>query len=401
MLRDLFPRRHRHYEDSPFAGELEAFAEWLRTIGYSKSSTNRHLCRLDQALTHCNAAQPGGTFKEADLQEAFASQQSSEPDRGTQQAFRHFLTVVGRLKTTEPPGPLEVLCQHYLRHLADARGFTAATIQQHEATVNDFLSRGLPEGHELPAVIPADVERYLQLRSKEVKRQTLQHIVGHLRSFLRFCGDRGEAAEGLDSIDTPRTYRGELPPRALDWTLVRKLLASVDRKSRNGWRDYVILHLMAYYGLRPCEVVSLTLSSIDWTGRTLRVEQSKTCSVLVLPLDDRTVRLLRRYLVEGRPGTNRPQLFLRTRSPVGALTHCGVVGIFDKRARQSGLPLQGASSYSLRHAFAIRLLRRGVGVKVIGDLLGHHSLESTCVYLRIDLDMLRAVALPVPTMTAS
>ena len=82
MLRDLFPRRHRHYEDSPFAGELEAFAKWLRTIGYSKSSTNRHLCRLDQALTHCNAAQPGGTFKEVDLQEAFASQQSSEPDRG-------------------------------------------------------------------------------------------------------------------------------------------------------------------------------------------------------------------------------------------------------------------------------------------------------------------------------
>jgi site-specific recombinase XerD len=44
----------------------------------------------------------------------------------------------------------------------------------------------------------------------------------------------------------------------------------------------------------------------------------------------------------------------------------------------------------------MRLLRRGVGVKAIGDLLGHRSLEATCAYLRADIDMLRTVALPVP-----
>ena len=81
------------------------------------------------------------------------------------------------------------------------------------------------------------------------------------------------------------------PPRALDWTLVHRLLASVDRSSSEGWRDYVILHLMAYYGLRPCEVCSLTLDSIDWSARTLRVELRKTHSVLVLPLAVRTARL--------------------------------------------------------------------------------------------------------------
>lgn len=48
----------------------------------------------------------------------------------------------------------------------------------------------------------------------------------------------------------------------------------------------------------------------------------------------------------------------------------------------------------------MRLLGRGVGVKTIGDLLGHQSLESTCVYLRIETDMLRTVALPVPGIAA-
>jgi site-specific recombinase XerD len=121
--------------------------------------------------------------------------------------------------------------------------------------------------------------------------------------------------------------------------------------------------------------------------------------LLVLPLVNRTLRLLRRYLTAGRPNSDLPYLFLRVRSPIQALTHCGVGDVFDYRARESNILLKGMSSYSLRHAFAMRLLRRGVGIKAIGDLLGHRSLEATCVYLRVDTDMLRTVALPLPGIT--
>ena len=54
--------------------------------------------------------------------------------------------------------------------------------------------------------------------------------------------------------------------------------------------------------------------------------------------------------------------------------------------------------YSLRHTFAMRLLTRGVGLKAIGDVLGHRRLDSTCTYLRLDIDMLRDVALEVPNL---
>ncbi len=157
-----------------------------------------------------------------------------------------------------------------------------------------------------------------------------------------------------------------------------------------------MLHLMAYYGLRPCEIVSLRLDSINWSEQTLRVEQRKTRSILMLPLTDRTISDLRRYLQRGRSHTTCPQLFLRARCPAGALTRYAVTDIFEERARQSGLPIAGYSAYSLRHAFAMRLLQRGVGLKTIGDLLGHRNLATTCQYLRLDLDTLREVALPVP-----
>ncbi|MBU0845248.1 integrase [Pseudomonas sp. GW456-12-10-14-TSB6] len=234
-----------------------------------------------------------------------------------------------------------------------------------------------------------------------MKRQSLQHSIARLRAFLRYCFDHGHLRERLYTIDTPRTYRGEAPPRALAWRLVQQLLQSVDRDSKAGWRDYAILHLMAYYGLRPSEIVALTVASIDWTARTLRVDQRKTRSNLIMPLSDQTLRLLKRYLHCGRPGSTRPELFLRVRTPLAPIQHYAVCNLYEKRARQSGLPLDGSSSYCLRHAFAMRLLERGVGVKAIGDLLGHRSLESTCVYLRLQTESLRDVALPLPCRHAA
>jgi integrase len=225
----------------------------------------------------------------------------------------------------------------------------------------------------------------------------MQHVVAHLRAFLRYAFAKGLVKKGLDVIDTPRTYRDELPPRALPWDLVKKLLRSVDRSSKAGWRDYTILHLMACYGLRASEIAALRVDSINWQTKTLYVEQRKTQSDLILPLSDRTLGLLRQYLRRDRADSPIPQLFLRFRRPTGGLSHYAVCDVFYKRADQSGLPLEGHSSYCLRHSFAMRLFQRRVGVKAIGDLLGHRSLEATCVYLRLDASALRPVALPVPS----
>jgi site-specific recombinase XerD len=224
----------------------------------------------------------------------------------------------------------------------------------------------------------------------------MQHWVARLRSFLRFCHAQGLLPQPLDAIDTPRVYRDELLPKALPWATVLQLLHSIDRSQATGWRDYTVLHLMSHYGLRPCEVAALKLDSIEWQTRTLCVEQCKTCSTLTLPLAEQTVQILQQYLQKSRPGSERSELFLRTRGPAGPLMPQAVCDLYRRRATRSGLPLQGSSAYSLRHSFAMRLLDRGVGIKAIGDVLGHRGLETTCVYLRLQLDALRDVALPLP-----
>jgi len=403
MLQEVLPKSHQSYQQPPWAEELKEFGGWLRATGYSANSTRDHLSRLRKALDRTSDFRPSAAFTVARLHEVFQSSglcpSQAARYRGTQRAYQRFLSGRGRLTTPPSCDRFEALLLGYRQYLAELQGFVSATIQQHDATVRDFLSRVLVPNKDLADLTSADIERYVLLKSSEVKRQTLQHTVARLRSFLRYSYERGEIRSQLaETIDTPRTYRGELTPKALDWELVQELLSSIDGASRTGWRDYTILHLMAHYGLRPSEIVTLRRDSIDWRAGVLHVEQRKTRSPLVLPLAPRTLSMLRCYISFGRPGSERPELFLRARSPVGALEGSAVTYLFQKWARRSGLLLDGYSAYCLRHSFAMRLLGRGVGVKAIGDLLGHRSLESTCQYLRLDINMLRQVALPVPNV---
>jgi integrase len=281
--------------------------------------------------------------------------------------------------------------------LIDVRGLSASARCHHKLTLRALLT-GFPCSRSLKKLSRDDVERFILERSRRISRHSLQHEVGQLRAFLRYAHDAGLVRERLDSLDTPRTYRDELPPRALPWPSVLKLLRSIDRASRNGRRDLTILHLIAYYGLRPSEVVALRLESIDWEQGLLQVYQCKTRSPLTLPLDPRTLRVLHDYLQHGRIASadDSPMLFLRARCPFIRLERTCVGDIFRKRMREAGLPDCRKHVYRLRHTFAMRLLGRGVGMKAIGDVLGHHSFYGTSAYLRLDVAMLRGVALQVP-----
>jgi site-specific recombinase XerD len=398
MLTQLFPKVHPRYTVSPSAHWLEGFSDWLTATGYAHKVAQHHIYRLKEVLERHRCVSLTSQFSAAALPVMFDHQRRQPLYRGTQRAFYRFLAQRGSLMIEPEPSRFSRLLARYRHHLTDLRGLSASTIDQHLATILDFLSQAVPVQSRLEDLSAIIVERFVGACGRRVSRQTLQHIVARLRAFLRYCHDQGVVRCPLDAIDTPRAYRDELPPRAVDWGHVQRLLDSVDVASKAGWRDLAMLHLMAHYGLRPSEVVALTIDAIDWRTQQLQVEQCKTRSTLVLPLTDRTVTILRRYLRHGRPPTDHRELFLRVRTPAGPLKHYAPGDVFKKHVQRSGLALQGYSAYSLRHAFAMRLLNRGVGIKAIGDLLGHRTLESTCVYLRLQTDALREVALPVPRL---
>jgi site-specific recombinase XerD len=236
-------------------------------------------------------------------------------------------------------------------------------------------------------------------------------MVAHVRSFLRFLASSGETAIGLDrQIDTPRVYREEQLPKALPWATVQAFLQAINLTTPSGIRDYAIFLLIATYGLRGCDIVALTLDDVAWRSRCLRVQQRKTGQPLWLPLTDEVATALLEYLRRGRPhlGVRRfrrgfqsehPQfreVFLRCCTPAGVLKATAVTEAFQKWSRLSGLKIPFTGVHCLRHSYTVHLLRSGLSLKTIGDLMGHRTLESTCVYLRLAIDDLRDVPLDLP-----
>jgi site-specific recombinase XerD len=302
-------------------------------------------------------------------------------------------------------------------YLEQVRGLASSSIEAHCKTTSALLAH---IGYErcprrLGTLTARDIEAFLCRGGKGLGRRSLQHMVTHLRAFLRFAASKGEAPLGLDrQIDTPRVYREEQLPRALPWEIVQAFLRAIDRTTPAGLRDYAIFLLISTYGLRRSEIVRLTLDDVEWRARRLRIRQRKTGGVLWLPLTDEVATALLDYLRHGRPQLavrhyrrgfqieppKYREVFLRCRTPAGVLQSTAITEAFQAWSRRSGLKIPFQGVHCLRHSYALHLLRSGLSLKTIGDLLGHRSSESTCVYLRLATDDLREVALSFPASAA-
>ncbi len=229
-------------------------------------------------------------------------------------------------------------------------------------------------------------------------RDSFQHPLGYLRSFLRYFASHNKVTRGLGAtIDTPCMYRGERLPRALPWESVQSFLSAIDRSTPMGRRDHAMFLLIATYGLRVSEVAALRLDDIEWRTSRIRVPRPKTKTPLELPLTDEVGTALIDYLRNVRPDVSCREVFVRVRAPAGPLGPTAISEAFQTWMRRWGaLPTSCQGPHCLRHSLAVHLLRQGTSLKAIGDLLGHRSAESTCVYLRLHVEDLRDAALALP-----
>lgn len=397
-LKQVFVRVHFRYDQDRYADDLERFAAWLLQAGYPNKTCRTHLYHVQQALHAIGS--PPGTMLDADvLQRTFLRLARRKPRYGhTRSVYTDFLRSIHQLIEPPPlpPDSVAILVGEFCERLARRRGLSASTISGYRHWIGDFLCLSLSPGQPIGDLTRASVESYIQHRAPTLAARTFRCAILCIFAFLKDCNECGLLPERIDDIDLPRGFRPEQPPRAMPWHHVEQLLASIDRQARTGARDYAILHLMAHYGIRTGEIAVLQLESVNWTARTFTVWQPKTRSTLVLPLHEQTLDILKDYLAKSRPRTTLPWLFLRGAAPLAPMTKYSVSFVFKTRARRSDLPIAQYSSYSLRHGFAQRLFLKGVGMKAIGELMGHRNLVSTSVYLRLQSAMLREVALPVP-----
>ena len=173
------------------------------------------------------------------------------------------------------------------------------------------------------------------------------------------------------------------------------LLEHPDRTTAIGKRDYAIMVLAAQSGLRACDVVRLELGSIDWRTREIRLVQHKTGEPLSLPLEAESGNAIADYILNGRPDSTLPNIFLCHTGVIRPLDARSASGVVSKHMKLVGIPAKRRAFHALRRTFGTRLLQNEVSFEQIQQLLGHRDMDSMKLYLSIDEQGLKQCALPL------
>ena len=289
----------------------------------------------------------------------------------------------------------------YIRTHCVARGLRPLTLAAYEAALLQFREwvRATRDDRPPDALAARDVLAYLE-HLRTVRRNgdsAVNRAVVILRRFYRamvamgHLDYRANPLSGFPSI--------KAAPRKLPVTLsseqVRRLLAEPKPDTVIGLRDRAMLALLYGTGIRASECASLRQGQVDLVQLTITVK-GKGGHERAIPLNPQLAKVLRIYADARGPALPTAPFF---RSRFGRLLSRGSiyerVRTWGQRSRV-GFPL---SPHRLRHTFATHLVRAGVGLVTIRDLLGHRLITSTQVYLHVTADDLRAAAARHPIRT--
>jgi len=293
----------------------------------------------------------------------------------------------------------QALLARYREYLLGARGLTASSARGYVDMVRAFVaSRLVDDGLDWANLRPTDVTGFVLCASRDRAIGSAKLLTTALRSLLGYVHVEGLLPAPLrDIVPAVAGWRLAGLPQSLEPRQVRRLLAACDRRTGVGRRDFAMLMLLARLGMRAGEVRSLALEDIDWRAGELLV-RGKGNRLERLPLPADVGHALAAYLHRGRPTTAQGRtVFVRARAPRRALSSVGVSAAVVAAAARAGL--DRVSAHRLRHTLATELVRAGVPLPEVGQVLRHRRLTTTAIYAKVDRERLRLLARPWPEGT--
>ena len=391
----------------PLARYVSGFVAELEHQGYAPQSVQKHLWQM----AHLSRWMQGNAVETSDLTTATVAQFVRErraagywnlqSERGARPLMEHLRAIgVTPMKETTPitADPVEELLHEFHHYLIAERGLVLGTVRGYETKVRPLLvARAGASRLDLAQLTGADVTRFLLEQSRRQTVASAKNIVTALRALLRFLYLEGKTAVDLGpAVPAVAGWRGGHLPRALPPGEVDRLLASCDRATQVGRRDFAILTLLARLGLRASEVADIELDDFDWTAGAIVIRgKGNRRERLPIPVD--VGDAVTAYLLE-RPHVECRRVFLRSCAPVGAVSGPVVGEVVRRACERAGVPPVGA--HRLRHTVATEMLRQGASLPEVAQILRHRTLEATATYAKLDRVALRPLARPWPEVWA-
>ncbi len=248
------------------------------------------------------------------------------------------------------------------------------TVNEYSLIVKNMLKYLRKRAEDITLTDLNRYKMYLSTR-KRYSKNSLYLAVKAIRSYFRYKGL--DTANKLTSPKRPKQM-----PKYLSEEEVKRLL----EVSRENPRDYAIISLLAYSGLRVSELCNLRLEDVDFNERVIYVHSGKGDRDRIVVVSARVIEAIQDYLLTRED--DMEYLFSSQKSE--KISRVQVFRIVKKYAKKAGIKKE-VTPHVLRHTLATTLLRRGVDIRFIQQFLGHSSVATTQIYTHVDDALLKSV----------
>lgn len=295
------------------------------------------------------------------------------------------------------------IIEGYLMSLG-ARHLSQHTIDDYSRTLYrfaEFLGEDLP----VDQITTRHIESFLATKSHLSNKSILNHYIGLSALWTWLVGEELAPENIVRKLKPPKPQKKEIIPlteqevKALFGALNRSRIyvrdgRKIDHSLGSMERNRAILLLMLDTGLRATELCDLKIEDLDNRNNRIYVRKGKGMKERLLPFSPRTGQMIWRYLATRKDTQPTDPLFTgRLNRP---MTRTKLAEMFQGIGKRAGVA--NVHPHRFRHTFAIEYLKNGGNAFALQAMLGHNSLETVKIYLRLaqlDVDLVHRRASPV------
>lgn len=244
-----------------------------------------------------------------------------------------------------------------------------------------------------------DVTCFLNSCITKYSKAYFNKIAYFVREYLNYLFNKNIISfNGYSAIPKLNTCYGTSLPTTYSSEEIKKVLSSVDRTTKIGKRDYLILLCLSVYGIRIGDICNMKISSFNLETNKLKFITKKTNKTIELPLFDEVKYAYIDYLKNSRPNYESEYLLITHTKPHRNYDKKGLRDIVPKYLKIAEINTIGKKrgAHALRHSLASNMLSNGSNIKQISDILGHECISTSNQYLTIDINKLQELSLELP-----
>jgi integrase/recombinase XerD len=278
----------------------------------------------------------------------------------------------------------------YLNHLSVERNLAKNSLESYARDLRSYVEH-FEQNIVSKSINENDIQDFLNSKRPDHSEASITRFIASIRGFHKFLLQE-EILENNPAQYLSVGSKALRLPKTISSEQMNKIIDSVKGEGPNTTRDKLIFEFLYGTGARISELVNTDLDDIDIESNIIKIRFGKGSKQRIVPLGKSLKKAINDYLTRNRNSlvnAKKPNNALILNSKGGRLTRQSIWEVVNRVSIQN--KIEDLTPHSLRHAFATHLLEGGADVRVVQELLGHSSVNTTQIYTHITVERLREV----------